>query len=73
MKGFVDSVGRAKWKEFKGRSQFRVIAPYANINQTIADGTKQIPRANAGPLTCDVGPAIGGHAGAAARWPAPCI
>lgn len=26
LRGFVDSVGRAKWEEFKGRSQFKVTA-----------------------------------------------
>lgn len=57
----MDSVGRAKWKEFKGRSQLRVIARYADINQTIAAGTKQIPRAGAGPQTCGVGWLGGGR------------
>lgn len=55
----MDSVGRAKWKEFKGRRQFRVTARYANINQTVAGGTKQIPRADVGPQTCGEGPAMG--------------
>lgn len=54
----MDSVGRAKWKEFKGRSQFRVIARYANIIQTVADGTKQIPRTS--DVQCGTGWAGGG-------------
>lgn len=58
----MDSVGRAKWKEFKGRSQFRVIARYANIIQTVADGTKQIPRTS--DVQCGTG--WGGARGAAA-------
>jgi len=67
LRAFVDSVGRAKWKEFTGRRQFRVTAQYANINQAVADGTKQMPSADAGPQMCDVGPAPGAH-GAAACW-----
>lgn len=62
LRGFVDSVGRAKWKEFQGRRRFRVIARYADINQAVADGTKQIPRAGVGLQTCSVAPAARGHA-----------
>lgn len=55
----MDSVGRAKWKEFKGRRQFRVTARYANINQTVAGGTKRIPIADAGLQMCGAGPVMG--------------